>query len=134
MVLLGGCATPPTPVPTTGPTVGLHVGNGTTLDVTLVVNGVVEGVFPAGGQGPALSPASLPSLPWAVEAKSPSGRVLATMTVSIADGTQTDPTVHRIPMGQVDPSCGRLTLWAGDYPPSGPIPPSPGGSPGDCAP
>jgi hypothetical protein len=36
--------------------------------------------------------------------------------------------------GRVDLSCGRLTIWAGYDAPSGPVPPSPAGSPGDCAP
>jgi hypothetical protein len=123
-----------TVVPTAPPTVALHVSNGTTLTVTLVVNGEPEGVFPPGELGPRLDAASLPALPWTVEAKSPSGRVLTTMTVSVSEATQSDPNMHLIPMGRVDLSCGRLTIFAGDFPPSGPVPPSPAGSPGDCAP
>ena len=136
LLVVAGCARPPamSPVATARATMALHVSNGTTLDVTLVVNGQPEGVFPAGGLGPGLAPSGLPALPWVVEARSPSGRVLTTMTVSLSDAAQTDPNMHLIPIGRVDLSCGRLTLWAGEFPPSGPVPPSPAGSPGDCAP
>jgi hypothetical protein len=37
-------------------------------------------------------------------------------------------------MGRVDLSCGRLTIWAGDVMPSGPVPPPSPGTPGDCIP
>jgi hypothetical protein len=56
------------------------------------------------------------------------------MNVTLEQATQTDRTVHNIPMGRVDLSCGRLTIWAGDYPPSGPVYIKPAGSPGDCDP
>jgi len=135
ILLATGCAAPATSVPTARVALSLNVGNATALDVTLVVNGEVEGVYAANGPLTTLDPAKLPALPWTVEAKSPTGRILTTMTVTLDDATQSDPNVHRIPSNWVDLSCGRLTIWAGDYPPSGgPVPPSPAGSPGDCAP
>jgi hypothetical protein len=45
-----------------------------------------------------------------------------------------DSAVHTIPMGRVDLSCGRLTICAGDFAPSGPVPLPSTGSAGDCAP
>ncbi len=115
----------------------LSVGNGTTLTVTLVVNGQPVGDFPGGGPQPTIDIAALPPLPWTVEARAPSGRVLTSMmvkpgdirTTTVAGGVETSGT-----MGRVDLSCGRLTIWAGDVIPSGPAPASPPGSPGDCAP
>lgn len=78
--------------------------------------------------------AALPPLPWNVEARPPSGRVLTSMQVRPGDVQSADSAVHTIPIGRVDLSCGRITIWAGDVSPSGPPPfPSPG-SPGDCAP
>jgi hypothetical protein len=113
------------------PSIGLSIDNGTPLTVTVVVNGAPVGTFrpDAGSQVPALAP-----LPWSVAVTTASGRVLTTMRVSVADATQPDGSVHSIPMGRADLSCGRITIWAGSYPPSGPIPPSPAGHPGDCAP
>jgi hypothetical protein len=116
----------------------LGVSNGTALTVTLVVNGQRVGEFPAGGPLPSIDAAALPPLPWNVQALSPSGRVLASMTVRPGQlETRTLPggAVERsIPMGRVDLSCGRLTIWAGDFPPSGPVPPASPGTLGDCAP
>jgi hypothetical protein len=143
--LLAGCATPlPSTPPATSvvsPSPGssllnpsLSVSNGTTLTVTLVVNGQRVGDFPPRGPGPTVDVAALPPLPWNVEARSPSGRVLTSMQVAPGEVQSADSAVHTIPMRRVDLSCGRLTIWAGDFPPSGPPPlPSPGAS-GDCAP
>jgi hypothetical protein len=118
------------------PTLG--VSNGTSLDVTLVVNGATVAVYPARGPAPSLGPGALPPLPWSVEARSPSGRVLTSMTVTTAGSTTvfSDGTVEHVGagMGRVDLSCGRLTIWAGDVIPSGPAPASNPGVPGDCAP
>ena len=134
-VLLGACASLTAELSPAPPATALHVGNGTTLDVTVVVNGQVVGVFAADGTGqPPDVTSGLPALPWHVEARSPSGRLLTTMTVPVQDAAPSQPDMHVIPMGRVDLSCGRLTLWAGDFAPSGPAPPSPAGSPGDCAP
>jgi hypothetical protein len=124
------------------PTIGggevLGIVNGTTLDVTLVVNGTaVVTATPGSGVGP-IAFASLPPLPWTVEARSPSGRILTSMTVDVGSVTATTNPNGGVgtsgTLGRVDLSCGRITIWAGYEPPSGPPPPSPAGSPGDCAP
>ena len=133
---LGGCAaaTSPSPSsPSATPAMNISVSNGTTLTVTLTVNGTPVATSTPGSPTEVVASA-LPPLPWAVAATTASGRVLTTMTVTVEDATQTDPSVHVIPMGRVDLSCGRLTIWAGGYPPSGPIPASPAGRPGDCEP
>lgn len=133
-LLVAGCTAAPTPAPSAASAVSLNVANGTTLAVTLVVNGQAVGAFPPQGAGPAIDTSRLPPLPWSVEARTSSGRVLATMVVHPGDGIENSAGMTTIPMGRVDLSCGRLTIWAGDHPPSGPIPPSPAGSPGDCVP
>ncbi len=139
-VALAACSAVPTPPPGAGsgglPALG--VSNGTSLDVTLVVNGAAVAVYPARGPAPSLAPGALPPLPWSVEARSPSGRVLASMAVT-SPGSATvlpDGAVEHVGagMGRVDLSCGRLTIWAGDVVPSGPAPASSPGTPGDCAP
>ncbi len=119
----------PTPSP------GLSIANGTTLTVTLVVNGTMVGTFAPGVERDPIPATDLPALPWNVEARSPSGRVLTSMTVRPGDVWQTS-----LPNGEgsargdgarVDLSCGRLDIWSG--PPM--LGPAPGtGSPGDCAP
>lgn len=133
-VLLAGCATAQPSSP--GPKLG--VSNGTTLTVTLVVNGQHVGDFPPGGPAPTIDVAALPSLPWNVEARSPSGRVLTSMQVrpgdvqtTVGPGGETD---YSGLFGRVDLSCGRITIWAGDVSPSGPAPDPSSGKPGDCAP
>jgi hypothetical protein len=127
---LAGCATSPSPTPTAqvgAPVLG--ISNGTALPVTLFVNGQAVGTATPGVAMPTIAFASLPALPWTVEARSPSGRVLASMQVAAGSVTSTSGT-----LGRVDLSCGRLTIWAGYHEPSGPPPaPSPGSS-GDCAP
>lgn len=111
----------------------LSIENDTTIAVTLAVNGkVVETVPPGGYQDPIK--AESPAPPWNVETRSPSGRVLSSMTVGAGDAWQTT-----YPNGaggahgdavRVDLSCGRLDVWSG-APLLGP-PPGPGQS-GDCA-
>lgn len=136
VVLLMGCASI-SPAPSTGP-VTLGVSNGTTLAVSLFVNGRHVGDFVPGRPEPAIDPASLPPLPWSVEARSPSGRVLTTMAVRQGEVSSTigpdGAITYTGAVGRVDLSCGRLTIWAGDVPPSGPAPPPSPGTPGDCAP
>ncbi len=117
----------------------LNVGNGTTMTVVLVVNGQPVATFAPGG-GSALDESALPPLPWSVAATTTSGRVLTTMDLSVSvaaqiqQAEQTDVVPRPIPMGRVYLTCGQLTIWAGDRPASGPVPPSPAGSPGDCGP
>lgn len=113
----------------------LGISNGTTLEVTLVVNGSVVAVL-APGEGTSMADeASLPDLPWFVEARSPTGRVLTSMQVlpgQVTSNTRPDGggELHGVG-GRVDLSCGRLDIWAG--PPMGGPPPGPG-VPGDCRP
>lgn len=148
---LSGCSNSavgsPTAEPTSPPSlslsptatpVNLGISNGTTLAVTLFVNGERVAYYPPGGPPPTIDPASLPALPWIVEARSPSGRVLTSMQVKPGDVQTTalpgGAVENSAPFARVDLSCGRLTIWAGDIEPSGPPPgPSPG-TPGDCAP
>jgi hypothetical protein len=118
--------------------VDLGIANGTTLTVSLFVNGQLVGDSPPNAPGPTIDPNSLPPLPWTVEARSPKGRVLTSMTVEpgeVRTASGPDGQIsHNGTFGRVDLSCGRLTIWAGDVVPSGPVaPPSPG-TPGDCVP
>jgi hypothetical protein len=107
------------------------------LTVTVFVNGARLADFPPSGPDPSFDVAALPPLPWTVEARTSTGRILTSMevkpgdvrTTTVAGGRETTGT-----MGRVDLSCGRLTIWAGDVMPSGPAPASPPGSPGDCVP
>ncbi len=114
----------------------LSISNGTTLTVTLVVDGiVVRTVAPSTGADP-IPASALPALPWVVEARSPSGRVLTSMTVKAGAVWQVAAPVEggsesKGVGARADLSCGRLDIWSG--PPM--IGPAPGpGSPGDCAP
>jgi tetrahydromethanopterin S-methyltransferase subunit F len=118
--------------------VSLGISNGTTLEVTLFVNGERVADYPPGGPQPSIDSSSLPALPWIVEARSPSGRVLTSMQVKSGDVQTTalpnGGVGHSGDFARVDLSCGRLTIWAGDIEPSGPAPNPSSGSPGDCAP
>lgn len=136
-LLLGGCGVlgHASPDPSVRPKLG--VSNGTTLTVTLFVNGYRTADFPPGGPEASFDVDTLPPLPWTVEARSPSGRVLTSMEVEPGDVT-----ISSFPggdaltgtMGRIDLSCGSLRIWAGDIGPSGSAPASPAGSPGDCVP
>ena len=136
---LSGCAgaggaspssAPPLP---TGTQMTLSIANYATIAVTLVVNGKVIETVPAGGYEDPIK-AELPGLPWSVETRSPSGRVLSSMTVHAGDVWQTtEPNGNGGAKGdavRVDLSCGRLDVWSG--PPLLGPPPGPGQS-GDCA-
>jgi hypothetical protein len=113
----------------------LSISNATTMSVLLVVNGsVIETVAPGGYEDPVR--AVLPPLPWAVETRTTSGRVLSQMTVHAGDVwyTTPDPSGSSISKGdgvRVDLSCGELDVWSGP-PLIGPVP-GPGES-GDCRP
>jgi hypothetical protein len=111
----------------------LSISNETTIAVTLVVNRrVIETVAAGGHEDPITG--ELPALPWNVEARSPSGRVLSSMTVHAGDVWQTtDSNGNGEEKGdavRVDLSCGRLDVWSGP-PMLGPAF-SPGPS-GDCS-
>lgn len=154
--LVGACAGTAATTPTgasagaatAAPGISLFVDNGTTLAVALDVNGRRVGAF-APSSGSSVDPSALPPPPWSVVASTASGRALATMDVSASVAAQVEACDRMllatpvpaggigpcpIPMGRVDLSCGRLTIYAGDSAPSGPMPPSPAGSPGDCRP
>lgn len=113
---------------------GVSVSNGTTLTVTIVVNGSAVRTF-APGSADTVPSGQLPALPWTVEARSPSGRLLLSLTIRPGDVLQTSAPGGGVAVkgdgARVDLSCGRLDVWSG--PPL--LGPSPGpGSPGDCAP
>jgi hypothetical protein len=135
MVAIGCGAAGQSGSPTPTPPPGLSISNGTTLTVTLLVNGTPVGTFPLGTGRDPIPASALPALPWNVEARSPSGRLLTSMTVHPGDvSATTGPNGEGREKGdgvRVDLSCGRLDIWSG--PPL--IGPAPGtGSPGDCAP
>lgn len=109
--LLSACtaATPATPSPTPAAAQpAISVNNGTMIPVAIAVNGTVVETVPAGAMEDPIK-ASLPARPWTVEARSPSGRVLATMTVSPAD--LISATSGRF--ARADLACGRLDIWTG---------------------
>jgi hypothetical protein len=111
-------------------TAGLSAANGTDLAVTLVVNGQGVATIPAHAGTVSMTADRLPALPWAVEARSPSGRLLTSMTVKDGD-VQAYGNSSKGAATRVDLSCGRLDIWSG--PPL--LGPGPGpGLPGDCAP
>jgi hypothetical protein len=106
--IAAGCqaAAPPTPSAAAEPP--LSISNGTTIPVTVVVNGIVlETVAP----GDRLDPIAmaLPPRPWAIEARSPTGRVLSSLAVAANDpiGSTIGKAVR------ADLSCGRLDVWSG---------------------
>jgi hypothetical protein len=135
--LIGGCGVlpvPPSPPPVDQTMLDLNVSNGTTLPVAITVNGADIGVVRPGGELTVPS-GILPPMPWTVEARTPSGRLLTTMTAHRED-------IHREDLGngatsmsgagaRVDLSCGRLDLWVGVRP-MGPVPGP--GTQGDCDP
>ncbi len=134
LVGLGACSV----VPPTGERPNLGISNGTTLRVALFVNGVRVGDSPVGGPSPVIDGSRLPALPWLVEARSPSGRLLTSMTVEPGQVRKTTlpngGVEYSGAIGRADLSCGRLTIWAGDFEPSGPAPGGQPGEPGDCVP
>jgi hypothetical protein len=141
-VMLAGCAyaaastEPPVDVsPAPASSFGLSISNATTLTVTLIVNGTTIGAFPPQTHLDPIPSAELPALPWSVEARSPSGRLVSSLSVRAGDVQATsNPNGQGSARGdavRVDLSCGRLDLWVG--PPI--LGPPPGtGAPGDCAP
>ena len=107
----------------------LVVTNGTTLLVTLVVNGAPVRAVPPHSQE-TVPTRDLPPLPWNVETRTSSGRVLSAMTVRAGDVVVTSSYLRGDAV-RVDLSCGRLDVATG--PPL--VGPSRGpGTPGDCDP
>jgi hypothetical protein len=109
-VLGAGCGSPQP-----SPQLTLSIANETSIAVGLVVNGSVVATVPAGVTEDPVK-ATLPALPWTVEARSPSGRTLETMivrpgdtqTMSSENGQTQTGDVTRVLLG-----CGRLAIWAG---------------------
>ena len=113
----------------------LHVANGTRLALSIVVNGQPVALA-AAKDSKDIPVAALPALPWTVEARSVSGRVVLAFTVepgSIVDDRNADGSrTHRAPGARADLSCGRLDMYPGSTPMLGPAP-GPGVA-GDCEP
>ena len=96
------------PTPTTPTLPKLSVGNWTGIPVVIAVNGtVVATVAPGTVEDPIAT--TLPPLPWAIEARSPSGRVLSTMSVDAHD--YIDNFTGR--GARANLACGRLDIWSG---------------------
>ena len=112
----------------------IRVANGTELEVTIAVNGTVVGSAPA-HTDVTIGPEVLPTKPWSVDARSPSGRVLLSFTVlpgQVTRTTASDGTTKMSGAGnRADLSCGRLDIFVGP-PMIGPVP-GPGEA-GDCEP
>jgi hypothetical protein len=118
---------PRTSLPPDQLTIG--ISNGTTLDVTLMVNGAPFKTYgPLGGEE--IPASKLPPLPWDVEARSASGRLLLSMAVHAGDLWR-EPCGNNALAARKDLSCARLELWSvADALGPGPGP----GTPGDCEP
>jgi hypothetical protein len=113
----------------------LQVNNGTRLAVTVLVNGqVIRTVEPKSGIVE-ISPERLPPVPWNVEVRSPSGRLLVNLLVRPEMVTRATGTGGQVSLtgaaARADLSCGRLDVWVGP-PLLGPLPEP--GKPGDCDP
>lgn len=110
----------------------LHIDNQTTIPTTIRVNG--NEVATAAPHGAVVVGAvQLPSLPWAVDVATASGRTLVQLNVtrpSDVSGSG-DHVVIQGSAARVDLSCGRIDVWVG--PPLAGPPPGPG-TPGDCDP
>jgi hypothetical protein len=136
--LIAGCsgagltetAWTPGPAPAVPSAMGLSISNGTTMTITLVVNGAVVQAFVPGSGADPIPAGELPPLPWNVEVRTISGRVLEALAVRAGDVWQQGNEQKGVG-ARVDLSCGRLDVWSG--PPM--LGPAPGpGTPGDCAP
>src|SRR5688572_8730454 len=131
LVFLLGCTATALPerVPATH---GLEAGNGTSLTVTLVVNGAALRVIPP-VESAVVPVGELPLLPYVVEARSPRGRVLTSMTVRAGDVRETTTPnggrAYQSAGARGDLSCGRLDIWS-RMPMLGPL--QGPGKPGDC--
>jgi len=129
LVLVATCSPAPT-----GEAHDLVVSNETTLAVTIAVNGIALRTIQPQTQE-TVPVKDLPPLPWAVEARTSTGRALLSMSVRARDVWETTRPdgSHELngDANRVDLSCGRLDIWSG--PPL--LGPAPGpGKPGDCGP
>ncbi len=110
---LAACATAtPTPVP-----VPISLDNGTTIPITVTVNGTELATEPAGGVA-RLGSGGLPERPWTVEARTPTGRVLLSITVGPRAALSDQSSVGDVAFL----SCGEIALWAGGPRPDAPHP------------
>jgi hypothetical protein len=113
----------------------LHVNNGTALTVRLLVNDRLVATIEPGGSA-SIPRADLPALPWTVEGRTRSGRLLAAMAVadgSVLDNRALDGTgEYSAPAAGVGLSCGTFSMYVGDLAPIGGGPTL--GRPGDCEP
>jgi len=115
----------------------LAVNNQTTLTLSLIVNNMlIASLDPGtclGCTDDSVVPASLlPPLPWRAEVRSPSGRVLVSLSVQAGD-VDYEATSAKGDANRVNLSCGQIDLWSGPPAAGGPAIVSPG-SPGDCRP
>ena len=95
------------------PSTSVDVGivNDTTIVVGLFVNGRHIADYPPSSKpAPSIDIATLPARPWAVEARSPSGRVL--MSLSVEPG---HPSEGAMTARSVGLACGYLELWVGEF-------------------
>jgi hypothetical protein len=94
----------------------IHVSNSTTLNVTVAVNGAIVGVVAPKIDG-SFPPNGLPPLPWNVEARSASGRLLVALPVAVGSVTDSSgpngESTYTAPGARIDLSCGRLDLYVG---------------------
>jgi hypothetical protein len=134
-VLVSACALLPGPA---GNDYDIVVANGTTLVVTVLVIGSVAHVY-AAGEGGTLPALTLGRLPWSVEARTASGRLLAAMTVTDGSAGCTDEPgggdvrACRGVVAMLDLSCGRFDMYTNGSGFTGGPAPGPG-TPGDCEP
>jgi hypothetical protein len=113
----------------------LAVNNSTTLTVGLMVNGsLIASLEPntclGCGQDDGVPASLLPPLPWHAEVRSPSGRVLVSLTVRDGD-VDYESSSDKGDASRVDLSCGQIDLWSGPPILGGP---AGSGTPGDCRP
>ena len=112
----------------------IDVSNGTTLAITIVVNGRAVAIVRPLAAG-TVKPGLLPPKPWAIEARTATGRRLFAFVVQPGQVTRVARPDGGVEMqgagSRVDLSCGRLDVTVGP-PMLGPVPGP--GRPGDCVP
>ena len=103
------CAAPlASPAPLSSVSGQISVDNGTSIAITVAVNGTQVAQVPPGTRQSPIS-ATLAGRPWTVEARSPSGHVLASFTAA-PDAAISD----QASIGDVEfLTCGQLVVWAG---------------------
>jgi hypothetical protein len=149
--LLAACAAPVPSAPARSPSsqqratfplaivppesMSVSVSNSTTLNVRIYVNDMFVSTLDPGAcvgcHGDDAVPASvLPPLPWNVEVRTLSSRVLVALPIKAGDVIETNSYLKG-DGNRVDLSCGRIDIWSGP-PMLGPAPEP--GTPGDCRP